>query len=203
MVVEHSKFHLNGLALRIFLDDPYSFAVLKKAFCLFRKSFLFFIAGFDTSSTLLSFVAYELSANPDIQQKLYEEVEETHKSLGGNKLTYNAVQNMKYLDMVISETLRLWPPAPNTDRLCVKDYNYDDGQCKFTIEKGTVLLIPIIGLHLDEKYWDNPAKFNPERFSDDNKNNITPGAYVPFGVGPRNCIVSFRLWVFLFEQTWN
>lgn len=157
------------------------------------KSFLFFIAGFDTSSTLLSFLAYELCTNPDIQQKLYEEIEETHRSLGGKKLTYEAVQNMKYLDMIISETLRLWPPAASTDRLCVKDYNYDDGQCKFTIEKGTVLWIPIVGLHLDEKYWENPTKFNPERFSDENKNNITPGTYCPFGVGPRNCIVSLKL----------
>lgn len=135
-------------------------------------------------------MAYELNANPDIQQKLYEEIEETHRSLGGKKLTYDAVQNMKYLDMVVSETLRLWPPAPNTDRLCVKDYKHDDGQCKFTIEKGTVVMIPIVGLHLDEKYWDNPTKFNPERFSDDNKKNIIPGSYAPFGLGPRNCIVS-------------
>ncbi len=164
-----------------------------KKFLYCFDSFLFFIAGFDTSSTLLSFMAYELCVNPDIQQRLYEEIEETHRSLNGKTLTYDVVQNMKYLDMVVSETLRLWPPAPNTDRECVKDYNHDDGQCKFTIEKGAVLLIPIIGLHLDEKYWDNPTKFNPERFSDDNKKNITPGTYLPFGVGPRNCIVSFCL----------
>lgn len=128
--------------------------------------------------------------NPDVQQKLYEEVAETHKNLGGKKLTYEAVQKMKYMDMVISETLRLWPPAPSTDRLCVKDYYHDDGQCKFKVEKGTGLQIPIIGLHHDGKYWDDPKKFNPERFSDENKDNIVPGTYLPFGVGPRNCIVS-------------
>lgn len=93
------------------------------------------------------------------------------------------------MDMFISETLRLWPPAPGTDRVCVKDYSYDDGQVKFMVEKDTVLQIPIVGLHRDEKYWEDPKKFNPERFSDENKDNITPGAYFPFGVGPRNCIV--------------
>lgn len=68
---------------------------------LVAQCFLFFLAGFDTSSTLLSFVAYELSVNPDIQQKLYEEVLATHKSLDSNKLNYDTVQKMKYMDMVI------------------------------------------------------------------------------------------------------
>lgn len=154
------------------------------------QCFLFFLAGFDTTSTVLSFATYELALNPDIQKKLYEEIKETHKSLGGQSLTYDVLQNMKYLDMVISESLRFWPPAPAVDRICVKDYDYNDGQCKFQIEKGTVLLIPIYGLHFDEKYWDNPKKFNPERFSDENKGRITNGTYAPFGVGPRNCIVS-------------
>lgn len=72
----------------------------------------------------------------------------------------------------------------------MKDYDYDDGQCKFKIEKGTFISIPIYGLHFDEKYWDNPTKFDPDRFSDDNKDKITPGTYLAFGVGPRNCIVS-------------
>ncbi len=93
------------------------------------------------------------------------------------------------MDMVISETLRLWPPAPGTDRLCVKDYQYDDGQLKFKLDKGTVLSLPFVSLQHDEKYWDNPKKFNPDRFSDENKDKIVPGTYLPFGVGPRNCIV--------------
>jgi len=157
---------------------------------LVSQCFLFFLAGFDTSSTLAAFCAYELSVNPDMQLKLYEEVEKTNKSLGGKKLSYEAVQKMKYMDMFISETLRLWPPAPGTDRVCVKDYYHDDGQCKFKVEKDTVLTIPLVGLHYDEKYWDDPMKFNPDRFSDENKDKIIPGTYMPFGVGPRNCIGS-------------
>lgn len=156
---------------------------------LVAQCFLFFLAGFDTSSTLLSFLAYELCINPGIQEQLYVEIKETHNSLGGKRLTYDALQKMKYMDMVISETLRLWPPAPGTDRVCVKDYDYDDGQCKFKIEKGTVLTIPFVGLHLDEKYFHNPNKFDPDRFRDDNKDKIIPGTYLPFGFGPRNCIV--------------
>lgn len=105
-------------------------------------------------------------------------------------MTYDAVQKMKYMDMFISETLRLWPAAPGTDRTCVKDYSYDDGQYKFKVDKGTALSIPIVSLHHDAKYWNEPEKFNPDRFSDENKDNVVPGTYMPFGVGPRNCIVS-------------
>lgn len=153
------------------------------------QCFGFFVAAFDTSSIVLSFITYELSVNQDIQQKLYEEIEETHNGLSGKKLTYEVVQSMKYMDQVISETLRYWPPAPALDRVCVKDYNYDDGECKFEIEKGTTLMVPVYGLHFDDKYWENPKKFNPDRFSEENKDLIVPGSYAPFGLGPRNCIV--------------
>lgn len=77
-----------------------------------------------------------------------------------------------------------------TDRTCVKDYVYDDGERKFTIEKGSNIIFPIYGLHHDPKYYPDPDKFDPERFGDENKQNIQPGAYVPFGLGPRNCIGS-------------
>lgn len=163
---------------------------------LVAQTFLFFAAGFDTSSTLLSFVAHELAVNPDIQQKLYEEVCEVEKTLNGKQLPYDILQKMKYIDCVISETLRHWPPAPMTDRVCVKDYEYDDGETKFTFEKGMAFWIPIYSLHHDEKYFPNPNKFDPERFNDNNKDNILPGTFIPFGIGPRNCIVSE---IFLFN----
>lgn len=160
------------------------------------QCFGFFLAGVDTSSTVLSLIVYELSKNADIQQKLYGEVQETYDNLGGKMLTYDVLQKMKYMDMVVSEVLRLWPPAPGLDRVCVKDYNYDDGQCKFKIEKGTTLIIPVRGLHFDEKYWENPNVFDPERFSDENKDSIVQGSYAPFGMGPRGCIVSNNLFNF-------
>jgi cytochrome P450 family 9 len=157
---------------------------------LMAQCFLFFLAGFDTASTLLSFTAYELAVNTDVQEMLFDEIMATNSELDGKNLTYEALQKMTYLDMVISEALRKWPPAPVTDRLCVKDYNVKYGQYDFTIEKGKFCWIPIYALHYDEKYFPNPQKFDPERFSEDNKKNINTGAYLPFGVGPRNCIGS-------------
>lgn len=153
------------------------------------QCFLFFLAGFDTVSTALSFLSYELAVNKDIQQKLYEEIQETSSALNGQQVSYEAIQNMKYMDMVVAEALRKWPPAPMTDRVCVKDYVYEDEDgLKFKIEKGDNYWIPIYALHHDPKYYPNPDKFDPERFSDENKHNINLGAYLPFGVGPRNCI---------------
>uniref|UniRef100_U5EYB7 Putative cytochrome n=1 Tax=Corethrella appendiculata TaxID=1370023 RepID=U5EYB7_9DIPT len=158
---------------------------------LIAQCFLFFLAGFETASTFLQFLSHELVVNTEVQQKLYEEIKSFEEGLEGKPLSYDDIQKMKYLDMVITEGLRKWPPAPVIDRECVKDYVYDEGNgVKFTIEKGQLIWIPIFSYHMDPKYFPNPEKFDPERFSDENKDSIHPGAYLPFGVGPRNCIGS-------------
>ncbi|XP_058837438.1 cytochrome P450 9e2-like [Topomyia yanbarensis] len=151
---------------------------------------IFLLAGFETVSTCLTFLVYELTVNPDVQQRLYEEVLETVEQLDGTPLRYETLQKMKYMDMCVSESLRLWPPIPIIDRLCISDYRLDDGQIHCTIEKGAGIFIPIYGLHRDPKYFPEPERFDPERFSDENKASINMGAYLPFGVGPRNCIGS-------------
>ncbi|XP_031624487.1 uncharacterized protein LOC116341517 [Contarinia nasturtii] len=157
---------------------------------LVAQCFLFFLAGFESAATALTFAAHELLINPDIQQKLYQEIADVNEQLNGKRISYDTLQKMKYLDQVVSETLRKWPIAVQTDRTCVKDYVYDDGELKFEIEKGSNILFPVYGLHHDPKYYPDPEKFDPERFNDDNKHDILPGTYVPFGLGPRNCIGS-------------
>lgn len=95
------------------------------------------------------FVAHELAINPDIQQKLYEEIVETNEQLGGKHITYDVLQKMKYLDQVFCETLRKWPFLPDFDRVCVKDYVYDDENgLKFNKEKGVAVRFPIYGILL-------------------------------------------------------
>lgn len=152
--------------------------------------FVFFFAGFEPTAVLMSFVSHELMVNPDIQERLRQEILEVKENLDGKPLTYEILQGMKYLDMVVSETLRRWPPAAVTDRECNKDYHYKDDEIDVTIKAGQHLWIPIVGYHLDEKYFPDPLKFDPERFSDENKANINPFTYLPFGVGPRNCIAN-------------
>lgn len=91
-------------------------------------------------------------------------------------------------------------------RLCVKDYEFEYDDVKFTMEKGKNFYIPISAIHTDERYYPNPEKFDPERFSDENRGSIDPDTYIPFGafsndkilyskilvsgIGPRNCIGS-------------
>lgn len=155
---------------------------------LVAQCFLFFFAGLETVSTTLTFTSYELMVNPDIQQKLFEEIRESDERLDGKRISYDELQKLKYLDQVICEVLRKWPSAGQSERICVKDYQYKDSKKEVIIEKGTSVMIPTYGLHHDERYYPEPEKFNPERFSDENKMNIIPGSYIPFGLGPRNCI---------------
>ena len=154
------------------------------------QAFIFFLAGFDTSSTLMCFLFYELAAHTDIQEKVQQEIDEQLKQENG-EITYESLSRMKYLDMVINETLRLYPPAPMTDRMCVKEFVLPpckEGYQEFKVEVGTNIVMPIFGLHRDPQYFPDPDKFIPERFSDENKDKINPYVYIPFGLGPRKCI---------------
>ncbi|XP_037038783.1 probable cytochrome P450 9f2 [Bradysia coprophila] len=157
---------------------------------LVAQCFIFFIAGFETSSAMLTFASYELAANPDIQQKLYEEIAAMNEQLNGKSIHYDALQKLKYLDQVFSETMRKWPPLFQIDRQCTKEYIFDNGSLKFKVEKGQTVLIPVYGIQHDAKHFPEPEKFDPDRFSDENKNSIHQGTYMPFGIGPRNCIGS-------------
>ncbi|XP_059607669.1 probable cytochrome P450 9f2 [Phlebotomus argentipes] len=152
---------------------------------------IFFFAGFETVSTALSFLCYEMAVNPEIQERLFDEVLETNELLGQKAINYDTLQKMKYLDMVVSESLRKWTPLPFLDRVCTKEYVLDCGEgLKYSFKKGDVFVIFTGALHYDPQYFPDPEKFDPERFSDENKDKIIPGTYLPFGIGPRNCVGS-------------
>ncbi|GJQ73210.1 Cyp6a9 [Trypoxylus dichotomus] len=147
--------------------------------------FAFFVAGFDTSSATLTFCLYELASNFDIQDKLREEIVNGLKNYDG-QITYEALQNMEYLDQVISETLRKYPVVSMIPRICTQDYQIPFSNS--TIEKGTFVLISALGLHMDPEYFPDPERFDPDRFSDENEYKMRSGTYLPFGDGPRICI---------------
>ncbi|MCL4119575.1 UNVERIFIED_CONTAM: hypothetical protein GTU68_006664, partial [Idotea baltica] len=151
---------------------------------------LFYIAGYDTTATTLSFVSYCLALHPKIQQTLLEEVDKTVADCDHN-LTFEAIQSMTYLDMVFAETLRLFPPAPRVDRRCTKDYILPDTD--FVIPKDMKITIPIYSIHRDPANYKDPEKFDPQRFSAANKVGRSPMVYLPFGSGPRNCIGELSL----------
>merc|ERR1719397_1317754 len=92
---------------------------------------------------------------------------------------------MTYMDQVINEGLRIGP-APFSNRFCTKDWKISGDD--LVIPKGTKVYIPIGGLCYDEDYFEDPCKFDPERFNSENKAKIPAGAFQPFGSGPRMCL---------------
>ncbi|TGZ32237.1 Cytochrome P450 9e2 [Temnothorax longispinosus] len=151
------------------------------------QAFVFFLAGFDTTSTAMSFMTHVLAVNPDIQSKLREEIDDVLRQTNG-KPTYEAINHMKYLDAVVNETLRLYTPASFLDRKCVKETKLpaatSDGE-PITMKPGDNIWVPVFSLHRDPKYYPQPEKFDPERFLKGDVDNLV---FIPFGIGPRMCI---------------
>ncbi|NWU78940.1 CP3AL protein, partial [Onychorhynchus coronatus] len=146
------------------------------------QAFIFIFAGYEPTSNTLSYLAYELAMHPDVQQKVLEEIDTVLPDKA--PLTYDAIMKLEYLDMTVSETLRIYPLGGRIERTCKKDVEING----VTIPKGTVVTIPPYVLHLNPEYWSNPEEFRPERFSKENKESMDPYTYLPFGAGPRNCI---------------
>ncbi|KAJ7414817.1 Thromboxane-A synthase [Willisornis vidua] len=215
------------------------------------QAFLFLIAGYETTTSTLSFATYLLATNPECQEKVLQEVDEfSAKHVEGSAISlqfvelqhspgfvlfpstlqgartmpllilrglenltesrismkvpdkvftvlmfhkfpqpkmvpdYQNVQELPYLDMVIAETLRMYPPAFRFTREAAKDCVVM-GQ---HIPAGTVIETAVGHLHHNPEFWPEPEKFIPERFTEEAKKERHPFAYLPFGAGPRGCI---------------
>lgn len=148
------------------------------------NSVLFILAGFDTTANTLSFFAFLLAKHPEIQKKLREEIKENVDEKG--ELTYQGIMEAKFLDACLSETLRMYSPAHVTERQCTKEYKVPGTDV--VIQPKMIVAVPINSIHHDERYWPEPEEFRPERFLPENKEDIKSGTYLPFGLGPRNCI---------------
>ncbi|CAB3365187.1 Hypothetical predicted protein [Cloeon dipterum] len=146
---------------------------------------IFFLAGFETSSSAVSFALLELAVNPDIQRKAHSEIDEQLAKCGG-EITYETLKEMKYLEWIADETLRKYPAVAVHFRMCNKKYTLPGRN--ITLEKGMHVAIPNYALQNDPKYFANPERFDPERFSSDDILNKLQYIYTPFGLGPRQCI---------------
>jgi cytochrome P450 len=120
----------------------------------------FLLAGYETTANTLSYTSYLLAMNTDVQEKLQAEIDEYFEEDPEASL-YEAAQKLKYLDMVISETLRLYSPVPKVQRHCYKTVTIGD----VTIPEGVDAVIPINAIHRMPQYWPDPLKFDPLRLN--------------------------------------
>ncbi|KAK9874653.1 hypothetical protein WA026_005476 [Henosepilachna vigintioctopunctata] len=153
--------------------------------------FIFFLAGFDTVSSAMCFMAYELAANPEVQKKLIDEIDRNKPDTWPP--SYDTIANMPYIDMVVTETLRKWPISGTLDRVVTKPYVIEPklpGEKPVHLEKDTMIVIPSFAIQRDPENYKDPERFDPERFSPENRKNVDPYIFLPFGIGPRNCIGS-------------
>ncbi|XP_062562700.1 cytochrome P450 4C1-like isoform X2 [Armigeres subalbatus] len=145
----------------------------------------FMFEGHDTTTSGISFTIYQLALNPHVQDKIYDEIVAI---LGKNpksvELTYQSLQEFKYLEMAIKEALRLFPSVPFIGRNLVEALELDG----ITLPVGQDILIPIYMIHRNPKVYPDPERFDPERFSDSAESKRGPYDYIPFSAGSRNCI---------------
>ncbi|XP_038077379.1 cytochrome P450 3A24-like [Patiria miniata] len=143
---------------------------------------LFFIGNYETTTTALCFTSYLLATNPEVQERLIDEIDNV---IGERtSLTYGDVSKLPYLDMVLHESMRIYPPAIEFDRICREDCVIKGIQ----IPKGTMMEFPVWVVHHDPEIWPDPYTFDPQRWSAGNRDKIHPLAWIPFGGGPRKCI---------------
>ncbi|CAG2107875.1 unnamed protein product [Medioppia subpectinata] len=151
------------------------------------QAYVFFAAGYETTANVLSFCAYELALNPEIQQKLFVELAGVgHESDGHQEWSYEELAKLPLLDAIVSETLRLHSPFTRLTRVSNTEYKLGDKQ--IPIKKGHSIDIPIYAMHHSDEYFPNANQFIAERFLPENRHKIIPYTYLPFGSGPRNCI---------------
>uniref|UniRef100_A0A1Q3FNL3 Putative cytochrome p450 n=1 Tax=Culex tarsalis TaxID=7177 RepID=A0A1Q3FNL3_CULTA len=150
----------------------------------------FFIDGFETSSVALSFTLYELGRNPSVQTRLRNELLEASNEQGS--IDYDTLLELPFLDQVINEALRLWPPGPFLSKRCTEPIDLEINPAQqVRIEPGVCAIIPFWAIHRDAESYSDPDKFNPDRFSPET-GGTNPyrekGCFMPFGDGPRQCL---------------
>lgn len=140
-----------------------------------------FGAGHETTAVTMMWVWYLLSQHPEVEVKLMRELDSV---LGGRAPTLEDLPHLPYTEMVIKETLRLYPPAFGVTRQTVADTEIGG----HPIRKGRAVYVNIYGVQRDARFFPDPDRFDPERFSPENEKQIPKYAYLPFGSGPRVCI---------------
>ena len=140
-----------------------------------------FLAGHETTASTLSWTWLLLAQNPRVEEKLYMELDSV---LGGHTPTLDDLARLPYTSHIVTESMRLYPPAWAMARLAVQDHTLGG----YPVPKGTgIAAVPWV-VHRDPRWYENPEQFLPERWEGDLLKKLPRFAYFPFGFGPRQCI---------------
>ena len=148
-----------------------------------------FLAGHETTANALAWTWYLLSQNPEAEAKLHAELDAVLD--GGRLPTVEDLPQLRYTEMVLAESMRLYPPAWVVGRLAVKEYAVDE----HVAAKGTLVLVSQYVLHRDPRFFPDPLRFDPERWTPEAKEARPQYAYFPFGGGARRCIGEGFAWM--------
>jgi len=141
----------------------------------------FLVPGHESTAVLLSWIFYLVSQHPDVEKKLCQEISAV---LNGRDPLLEDLPKLQYTEQVFKETMRLYPPVWNIPRRAI---NADEIGGYNIPAKSYVILSPYV-THRHPDFWKDPEQFKPERFDPDKIDKIHPGAYFPFGLGPRKCV---------------
>lgn len=147
-----------------------------------------FLAGHETTANALTWTWYLLSQHPAVEAKLHAELDQV---LGGRIPTLEDLPSLRYTEMVLSESMRLYPPAWIMGRRALNDYSIGN----YYLPKDTIVLLSQYVMHRNPKYFPEPDQFNPERWTPEAKAALPKFAYFPFGGGPRLCIGEPFAWM--------
>jgi cytochrome P450 len=147
-----------------------------------------FLAGYETVANALSWTWYLLSQNPECELRFHQEID---RELQGRLPTYDDVPRLRYVEMVLAESMRLYPPAWAMGRYARNDFQLGEF---FLPAKTTVLMSQFVA-HRDPRFFPDPLRFDPERFTPEAKSRRTRLTYFPFGAGFRQCIGESFAWM--------
>jgi len=144
----------------------------------------FMFEGHDTTAAGMTWALYLIGSHPEVQEKVHEELDTVLGRDLSRPATMEALGKLSYLERVLKETLRLYPSVPLMGRVTTEDCTID-GQL---VPAGTEVTILNYQIHHNKHVWEDPERFDPDRFLPENQVHRHPFAYIPFSAGPRNCI---------------
>jgi cytochrome P450 len=147
-----------------------------------------FLAGHETTANALSWAWFLLARHPRVAEEMERSIDEV---LGDRLPTAADYPRLQFVEMVIAESMRLYPPAWAMSRLAMEDVEIGG----WLVPKGTVAFVSPAVMHRDPRYWDEPDRFDPRRFTPEAKAARPKFAYFPFGAGPRICIGEGFAWM--------